>query len=165
MWNRNLTYKEFLYSEITAVYVFHNLPQRVVFNYRWGPSRCWAIRPLYGFKRRYNGLGSSICKYNQITCHIASNIHCNVYWFCYSVALWLVVRTTQTQTQILEILTISSAPPNGLILNLIIQISCGFQFKSSSSSLMGLQHSLSMQIDFLRLTATATHSLSTNSAR
>ena len=64
-----------------------SVKEALVFNYRWGPSRCWAIRPLYGFKRRYNGLRSSICKYNQITCHVASNIHCNVYWFCYFIAM------------------------------------------------------------------------------
>ena len=110
-------------------------PENLVFNYRWGPSRCWPIRPLYGFKRRYNGLRSSICKYNQITCHVASNIHCNVYGFCYFIAPWLVVQTTHTKTRILETLTINSTLPMGLILHLIIQISCWFQFKSSSSSL------------------------------
>ena len=140
-----------------------SVKEALVFNYRWGPSRCWAIRPLYGFKRQYNGLRSSICKYNQTTCHVASNIHCNV--GSVTLSPWLVVQTTQTRTRIPETLIINSALPKGLILNLIIQISCGFQFKSSSSSLMGLQHSLSMQIDFMRLTATATHSLSTNGAR
>ena len=81
---------------------------KVVFNYWWGPSRCWAIQPWYEFKRQYNRLRSLICKYNQIMRHITSNIHCNVYWFCYSFVPWLVVWTTQTQTQILEIPTISS---------------------------------------------------------
>jgi hypothetical protein len=86
-------------------------------------------------------LRSLICKYNQITCHVMSNIHCNFCWCC-----WLVVQMTITRTQIPETLTFTSALPKGLILNLIIQISYLFQFKCLSSSLMGLQHSLSISM-------------------
>ena len=38
----------------------------IVFNYRMGSSRCWAIRHLYGFKKRKNGL---ICDMDLTTCN------------------------------------------------------------------------------------------------
>ena len=45
----------------------------LVFNYRWGLSRCWAIRPLYGCKQRHNGLRSTICKYGSD--HVSDSTH------------------------------------------------------------------------------------------
>jgi len=45
--------------------------QYPVFNYQWGPSCCWAIRPLYRCKQRYNRLRSIYnINMDMITCQI-----------------------------------------------------------------------------------------------
>ena len=64
----------------------------IVCYYRWGRNRCWAIRTLYGFKRRNNGL---ICNYGSDHVHMSGSvgqclikikerkIHC-----CYFYRIW-----------------------------------------------------------------------------
>ena len=73
----------------------------LVFHYRLGLSRCWAIRHLYGFKRRENGhickCGSdhvSFWRVNVPSCHRLTMMH--RWWLGFRLMGWQHSKSMQT---------------------------------------------------------------------